>query len=160
MNKQIIKLLFTVFLGLAMLGNLGGVYAQDNAQATAWILVGDSPLLDRSSKYLFKGKYEGGIKYAKKALARSQSEYTQVIGQHNLCIAYQATGKAALAENHCRNAAGLSIPAAALKQLKPGLYKLSRKRVNQDMPTLDKLIARNLQLNIHEGNTQKLAKAD
>ena len=159
MNNQIAKLFITTLLGFCLLASQGSVYAEQAEQGTAWILVGDSPLLDRSSKYLFKGKYERGIKYAKKALARSQSQYTQVIGHHNLCMAYRAIGDS-MAESHCQKAARLTIPVASLKQLKPGLYKLGRKRAQQASLTLDQLIARNLQMNTPGMPAQKLAKAN
>ena len=81
-NKTKSLLFFIITAGFLTLQT--AVFADDIQTEARWILVGDSPLLDRSSKYLSNGYTKSGIKYARKALSRSQSAFTEVIAQHNL----------------------------------------------------------------------------
>ena len=142
------KTLISIFLTSMLLIPQAAVSADNNSKDTNWILLGDSPLLDRSSKLLSNGKIKAGIKYANKALARSQSKYTHLIVAHNLCIAYLSQGEMALASEHCAQAGDLSMPDTYLKEIKPGLYKIARKRgARQESIALDALIAQNLQIN-------------
>ncbi len=160
MNKLKLKALLGMLLGLSMLAFQTAVNAGNSDEVTAWVMVGDSPLLDRSSKYMFKANYSAGIKYAKKALARSQSAYTQIIAQHNLCIAYTRTEEVALARTHCDLARENSIDQTFLKQIKPGLYKIVRNRASADLPLLDKLLAQNLRKEGIKVEINRLAKAN
>lgn len=160
MNKLNLKVLLGMLLGLYTLAFQVSVKAENIEEGTAWVLVGNSPLLDRSSKYMFKANYSAGIKYAKKALARSQSVYTQVIAQHNLCIAYTRTDELALAKAHCELARENSIDQTYLKQIKPGLYKIVKNRKAADLPVLDKLLTQNLRKEGIKVDINHLAKAD
>lgn len=142
-RKSIAKALLTIAMMMAQ----ATVFAENNTVDTKWILVGDSPLLDRSSKYLSNDYTRAGIRYALKALARSQSEYTQIIAQQNLCIAYHRQAELALAAEHCTLARSLSMPEARLSMVKPGIYKI--KRTNQSDANaikLDTVIAHNLRI--------------
>ena len=160
MNILNFKTLAVIFLGLFMMAFQGVVNSAENEEMTAWVMVGDSPLLDRSSKSLFKDNYSAGIKYAKKALARSQSPYTQIIAQHNLCIAYTKSGDTALAESHCDLAQNSTIDQTFLKQIKPGLYKVVRNRGKADLPVLQELFAQNMRIEGIDVSMDRLAKAN
>ncbi|NKB36857.1 MAG: hypothetical protein GKR93_06750 [Gammaproteobacteria bacterium] len=160
MNKLYLKALIRFLLGLSIMASQVTVYAENNDDMTAWVMVGDSPLLDRSSKSMFKGNYNSGIKYGRKALARSQSAYTQIVAQHNLCIAYTKTNAVALAKSHCELAQKSTIDKTFLKQIKPGLYKVVRNRASADLPVLDKMLAHNLRKEGINTEIDRLARAD
>jgi hypothetical protein len=158
-NKTKSLLVFIITAGLLTLQTT--VFA-DNIQTEArWILVGDSPLLDRSSKYLSNGYTKSGIKYARKALSRSQSAFTEVIAQHNLCIAYTRKAEETLAREHCLRAANAFMPNASLKEIKPGLYKIVRRRKpDSSLLTLNAVITQNLALNEMKRDAVQIAQAD
>jgi hypothetical protein len=139
----------------------GTVLAANNIQEANWVLVGDSPLLDRSSKYLWKGNLKSGIKYAHKALARSQSEYASIIAIHNLCMAYTAQGEIALSSQYCVKVEQALMPEANLKEIKPGLYKIvRRKKTKLGVPTLGAVIVQNLESNRLNTESPHLARVN
>ncbi len=146
MNPINTKSLMLTLITVSLISIQGLVFAGDNDAEAIWVMTGDSPLLDRSSKYLYNGKTKAGIKYAQRALARSQSKYAQAIARHNLCIAYVQTGEVGLAGTHCAEARNTTIPDSALKKIKPGLYKIVRnKKKMSGTPGLGFIIAQNLE---------------
>lgn len=146
MNILKTKTLVLTLLSFCLIGAQGHVYAENNVAETNWILLEESPLLDRSSRYLSNGYIERGIRYAKKALARKQSDYGKLIIHHNLCIAYVTQGQMALATKHCAEAGNISIADTFLKEVRPGLYKISHKKVARaEMKMFNSVIAQNLQ---------------
>lgn len=102
------------------------ISAADNGSQINWIMTGNSPLLDRSTAYLARGNTSLGIRYAYKALERSQSSMKDLIGNHNLCIALTLEGKVEAAASHCRKAESMEIPDLSLRRIKDGLYKVRR----------------------------------
>lgn len=161
MNTLKKKILLSSLVIFSMITMQGAVLANNNEIEAKWILVGDSPLLDRSSKYLSNGYLESGIKYAHKALARSQSKYLAVIANQNLCLAYTAQGETTLASDHCALAENASMPMAMLIKIKPGLYKISRnKNVKADAMTLEAVVAQNLETNKLLKDIPHLAQAN
>ncbi|MBT7951062.1 MAG: hypothetical protein HN764_05515 [Gammaproteobacteria bacterium] len=161
MNTLKTKLLLLSAITFSMIAMQTTVLAENNEIIANWVLVGDSPLLDRSSKFLSNGYLDSGIKYAHKALARSQSKYVEVIARQNLCIAYAAKGQTNLATEHCALAESASMPMAMLKEIKPGLYKITRnKKVRADAITLEAVIAQNLENNKLSNDIPHLAQAN
>ncbi len=155
------KSLVVALLTFGLISTQSIVFAAENNVETAWVLVGDSPLLDRSSKNLFNGNTKTGIKYALKALVRSQSKFSPVIALHNLCIAYTSQNDLIRAAEYCAEAANTKMPMVSLKEIKPGLYKISRsKKVSAETMTLNSLIAQNLESNQPKNEVQKLARAN
>lgn len=147
-------------LATSLLAGPGGVLAGENLPSSAWILTGESPLLDRSSKYLFKGNTDAGIKYAMKALARSQSAYTSVIAHQNLCLAFAHEGRTDQAALHCTVARDSEMGNVALTEIKPGLYKISRRPSGErDALMLAAVIAKNLQGQGQQDDSAHLADA-
>jgi hypothetical protein len=142
-TKNIALILVTI--GMIMTQHT--VLAENNTADTNWVLVGDSPLLDRSSKFLSNGYTRAGIRYAKKALARSQSKYSDLIARHNLCIGYHLQREVDTAAAHCALARTMPMTDVSLKMIKPGLYKISRRnQVEENAIKLETIIAQNLEI--------------
>lgn len=87
MAKSTNKYLTIFLISLLIISTQSIVYATERSSDIKWIVTGSSPLIDRSSMYMANGYTESGIKYAVKALNRSQHPYTALIASHNLCIA-------------------------------------------------------------------------
>ena len=90
-----------------------------------WIVETGSPTLDRSSAYLAAGNLKAGIRYARRALQRSNSPYRDLIAHHNLCLALNLTGDGE-ASDHCDTASAMTMPDIAVTGVKPGIYKISK----------------------------------
>ena len=135
------------------------VYAGDIGVKTSWILLGESPSLDRSSLFMSNGFTKSGIKYAKKALRFKQSEAARMLAHHNLCIAYLTQGKTELAVKHCPLAQNILMSDAYLKELRPGLYKVTRARgTKPGITTISATITNNLKINGLSENEQWLVQ--
>lgn len=154
-RKSITFLLIGTLIGIQ-----AAAYAGEAGTATGWVMLGESPLLDRSSKYLYKGNDVRGVRYAEKTLARRQAPLIQALAHHNLCIGYTRLGEAEAALSHFEAARTAVLPRVALKQIKPGLYRASKKRsAAADGINLAGLVARNLDINA-PGDGGRIARID
>ena len=116
--------------------------ASDYKTDTNWVLTGTSNV-DRSTKFISNGYLDAGIRYANKALASPKKTLVEeVIAQHNLCVALNAQGNSAAAAPHCRMANELPKPQVALKQVKEGLFKVTKR--GKDKGMFANLMAQNL----------------
>lgn len=135
------------FIKAACAGILAIMLPLSNVQAEGsinWVLSGTSPSLDRSTKFLSNGYNDAGIRFANKALSRTnKSLIEEVIAQHNLCIAYSRQAETDMASKHCEAAAKLPLPQVGLKQVKENLYKVKKRGGKSDM--FGSLITQNLQ---------------
>ena len=112
-----------------------------------WIILGESPLLDRSSKYLHKGQVKRGLRYARKALQRQLSPEGLKIAHHNLCLGYLSLGEEQNAVSHCDDAQ-LNMPSGHyLKKVSEDLYRVTSFRSDSiELPALESVVARNLEI--------------
>lgn len=124
------------------------VLAEQQARDINWIMVGDSPTLDRSSTFLANGNTKSGIRFANRALQRSQSPLKTMIANHNLCFALMLEGNDTEAKVYCDRMQTLPMPEVSLKQVRQGLYKVTKRSTDIKLGTL---ITQNL-ADIQTGN--------
>ena len=124
-----------------------------------WIVLGESPLLDRSSKYLHKGQTERGLRYARKALRRKLSAQAKQIAHHNLCLGYVSLGEIDKASQHCDFAQSNMSGGYYLTQVSEGLYRVTSFRSSSvDLPALDTIVARNLEIHGVSAENSRVVK--
>ena len=118
-----------------------------NYDGINWVVLGESPLLDRSTQYLHKGQTARGLRYARKALQRQLSLRERQIAHHNLCLGYVSQDQMEKAEEHCQYAQANLVPGQYLKELSPGLYRVSSfSSADTNFPALEVIMARNLEI--------------
>ena len=123
------------------------VNAEDIDDGVIWILLGESPLLDRSSKYMHKGKTDRGLRYARKALQRKLTPQGRQIAHHNLCLGYVAQDAMEKASQHCQFAEDTMPSGLHLKRVTRGLYRVTSYRSAEvEQAELGVILARNLEI--------------
>jgi hypothetical protein len=141
MRKHIlfIQLLTTFLLGIGL------AQADEASTDIRWIMTGDSPSVDRSSTYLANGNIDQGIRYAMKALQRDLSATNELLATHNLCLAMILKGQQDEGQVYCDKVANMPSPQLAVKRVKEGLYKVSKRKSVTTM-MFETLITNNLNL--------------
>ncbi len=151
--------LSSLALMLVIMSPMQAVVSKENIESGVnWIILGESPLLDRSSKYLHKGQAKRGLRYARKALQRKLSPQGMKIAHHNLCLGYVSQGEQEKAVQHC-DYAQLNMPSGYfLKKVSEGLYRVTSYRSDSvELPALESVVARNLEIHGIAANKHRVA---
>lgn len=149
-----------ILLMLIMLLPFQVAVSKDKINSTPnWILIDESPLLERSSKYLYKGMSDRGLRYARKALQRKLSPLGEQLAHHNLCLGYLSQGETGKATAHCEQTQATVFEDLYLTQVEPGLYRITRYRsAGAELYPLNRLIAGNMEMNGISAKNNRLVK--